>query len=55
MKEYKDLYDIQSGLDLLGYKIDNFSLDIGLIIAIGIFFRILALVMMILLNRDKKK
>jgi len=55
VEQYKSVYNIEAGLKILGYDLDNFLLDISMIILHGIIFRVLSLLALIFWNRDKKK
>ncbi len=55
ISRYTAVYDVQSGLDLFGYSLQNFQEDMLMILALGVVFRIIAFVLLELLNRDKRK
>jgi hypothetical protein len=44
MQQYSRIFNVQSGLDALNYSIDNFSMDMGMVVCIAVFFRIVAYV-----------
>jgi hypothetical protein len=46
IRKYDDFYDINKSLDIYGYKENNLLMCIGVLIAYGMVFRILALLAM---------
>jgi hypothetical protein len=51
-----ELYmNIDAGLDLIGYNIDNFDYDVGNLIWNGIGYGLVAMIIMMMTNSDKKK
>lgn len=58
IKEYQDIYDITSGLKILGYSTNlrsQFMIDLGIVFAMAIAFRIIAVLLLYALDRSKKK
>jgi len=52
---FQDVYDVTTGLNLFGYSLENFTEDMTMILALGLAFRIIAYVLLEILNRDKRK
>ena len=53
--EYRHIYNIDSGMELLGYSVANFSLDLWILFVQGVVFRVLAGLALVLMDRDKRK
>ena len=59
--EYQDIVELQ-GVDLaaqtydtFGYRLDAYSQDVAIMFAFGVVFRLLAVLVMIVKDRDKKR
>jgi len=55
VNQYRNVYNISTGLEVLGYSSDNYRMDLVMMLSLGIAFRIFAFIFMVILNRDKKK
>jgi hypothetical protein len=55
VRRYADVYNIDTGLAILGFKIDNFPIDMWTVFGMGMAFRIVAYVFLEILHRDKRK
>jgi len=58
IKQYQDIYDISSGLKILGYSMNlrsQFIIDLAIVFAMAIAFRLIALLLLYVLDRSKKK
>mmetsp|Transcript_29077 Transcript_29077/g.40223 ORF Transcript_29077/g.40223 Transcript_29077/m.40223 type:complete len:727 (-) Transcript_29077:189-2369(-) len=52
---YADYLDVQDRLDFYGYNLDNFTIDIGAIMLIGLFYWGLTILALKMTGRDKMK
>ena len=53
---YRSLYMVeQVSAQLFGYTLDRFAMDMGVCVAIGIAFRILAYVLLVVVDRAKQR
>jgi hypothetical protein len=55
IKKWANVYDIHTGLDVMGYTMDHEILSILLLLVIGFSFRLLAFLSLELLDRGKRK
>jgi len=55
IETYIGFYDISQGIKFFGYNLNNFKLDLAMLFVLGLTFRLLAFLLLLLLNRDKKK
>ena len=55
VQSWGDVYDIQPGVDDLGYDLDAKVRDMVMVLAFGVLFRIIAFVIMVLKDRDKRR
>ena len=55
VRPYQSVYDIDSGLQYWDYKMSEYHMCFGVLVALGIGFRILALIALYALDRDKRK
>jgi len=55
VRTYINIYNITPGLEIWGYNINNFALDLLMLLTLGVALRIFAFLALVLLNRDKKK
>ncbi|KAL2916645.1 hypothetical protein HK105_203757 [Polyrhizophydium stewartii] len=52
---YRDVYMIDLTAKTFGYTMNRFSVDVAMMFAIGVAWRIIAFVLMIVMNRDKQR
>jgi len=52
---YVGIYDISQGIEYFGYNLNNFKLDMAMLVVLGLVFRLIAFLLLLLLDRDKKK
>ena len=55
VKHYQSFYNIQSGLDLIGYHLEDLHKCIAMIFVIAFVMRVGAFLSLQFLNRDKRK
>jgi ABC-type multidrug transport system ATPase subunit len=55
IRNWETIYNIQSGLTLNRFDIDNYLIDMIILACYGLALRIIACVLMVVLNRDKKR
>lgn len=55
IQNWSTIYNIQSGLELHNFNLDNYPIDIAILASYGIALRIIACVLMVVLNKDKKR
>ncbi len=52
---FRSIYDIDASSAAWDYNINRFTMDIGLMICLGVGYRIISFILMVLLRRDKQK
>ena len=55
VRGWADVYNINRGLEIFSYHLDEYSLAMGLLLVFGVIFRLAAYLVMVLMNRDKQK
>ncbi|KAJ3117487.1 hypothetical protein HDU96_006581 [Phlyctochytrium bullatum] len=55
LMHYKHVFDTEKSAKFFGYALDQVNFDFVMIFVIGIFLRIVAFILLVMLNRDKQK
>jgi len=55
LKRYTSIYNITSSYENMGFDIDNYQTDLLSLLGIGMIARVLALLCLVFLNRDRMK
>lgn len=53
IRSWQDVYQTEQGMSDLGYSMDNYQLDVFMVLAFGLFFRLCAFVTLIIKDRSK--
>jgi ABC-type multidrug transport system ATPase subunit len=53
--QWRNLYDISTGLKAFNYALDHFPLCIGLVLGMGLAFRIIALILLQVMHLDQRR
>ena len=52
---YKSKYPVERDVDYIGYDIDNYGLDLGLLLVLSVAWRILAFIALVSVNKEKQR
>lgn len=55
MAQFSHLYDVDHAADATGYTLNKFGMDIGILVAIGTAYRVIAFVGLTCLQRDRQR